>query len=987
MRTRYIHVGDPLACAGWLSHAERLARGFARRAGVSEVHALPDGGSIRLKKYGFGIKCWIDAGGEPLLYQFYGSEGQMLKTVEDPGNAGRYMPLGNWTLVRLTPLADGTVKFSAKPMVSSLRAAPNGEWAFDANPYDPHPRLAIKPAHQPDGAGVSVWRDVKRPVSWLGTTWAESGVDFAAYRLSGAGPQLLRVSDAGFDYAPTLYRKRAGKQQTPDSDWYRGACLHTAESPTFGTRTFLVSVDVAHRFWCWPLGVSGARLSPDPANKANVPVQFAKSAAAPFPAWVLATDIGRNSALTAAQQFSTPQPKWAFSPSGTKAAIVHIQRDAAWSDTYFTSSRHTEAGVKAWDIKEDWPGVVEVGFSVSVTGPAPEDFTFSVSLLQNMHSKTDGRGYLAAGYAGQDFPALSGGVLYDDLLILEHRYFVGEFARPASDYDDPAQGVAVATADAKVLLHPPLAVVAAITKNGVDVLKWLSAYVARWGRFDGFTADSRFTPTFDHLSDKPADSAKVQMQAIQTAVHSLDFATLTVCLGTSITLTGLCTSGVAAPDAQTLVQWAGPFCASAGMVSLYSLGNLEERKIVGHPQLKSVLPAYFDLTHTRPDFSALTPLTLKATFDQLATFPAVGSTLYNDIFNAPKYRPWPFPSADDSELTRHQFVNLTFKSGVPNAAPQTSSVLHAQIFAHWHANAADEMGVPNLYANGLRDNPLFPSPYFVTTPMIYTLFDAAWHVRPAIRWVRAVQPGGIVEPERSGGQIVVQPGVSSFTGYPVGVLLHARFAASTLHALNNPYTRTSAHPNGSYAIFVGPFAAPSGTVATHPNIGDPQPVLPASVLAGIEQDVLDVIRVRWTVAGNTKDARTSHREMMNEAFGLALPADAYRFPFSVSSGLLRMTPPTSAPAPLPSWRVHHPSEYDLQWWGSTPYGGAAIFGPVCQGWIKQVYINSSGGATMPVALHSFNEVDLFNCPTPATIALPTPRMEGLFSPLPFEMPA
>lgn len=983
MRVRYVYLGDPIAAAGWLP----LAKKYATRTKRSKVYPLPDGGRIRVEKHAFGVKCWIEAGAEPLLYQFFGSEGDMLKTVADPDNPGRYLPTGNWTLVHAVPLADGTVKFSARALLSSVRAAPNGEWPFDANPYTPDPHLAIAPAHQPDGAGISVWRDPKRPAAWLGTAWAEAGTDFAAYRLSGAGVQLPRLTDQGFDYAPIVYRGRKGKDQTPDADWYRGACLHTADSPSYGKRTFLIMVDVRHRFWCWPLGVAGARLTADPANKANVPAEFAKSAPAPFPSWVTATDIGRASALTAAQQLAVMQPKWAFSPSGTKAAIVHFQRDTPWQDAFYTSSRYTDAGVKAWDIREDWPGVIEVGFSVTLTGTAPEAFDFSVTLLQDLHSKIDGRGYLAAGYAGQAFPLLPGGVAYDDLLILEHRYYLGEWTRPASDYDDPANGYTVATADLRVFAHPPTAVVAAITKNGVDVLTWLSAYVARWGRFDGFTAASRFQPTFDDLPDKPVEPAKVQMQAIQTAIHDLDFSTLTACLGTSITLTGLCTAGSALADAQTLIQWAGPFCASAALVSLYSLGKLEERKSVGHPQLKAALPGYVDLTGARPDLAAMTPVNLKGKIDQMATYPAEGSALYGDLFNAPRYRPWPFPSTDDYELSKQQFATVTLNPGPVDQLAQVASVVHTAIFAHWHANAAPQMGNPNLYDNPLRNNPLFPQPYFITAPTAYTLFDIGWHVRPGLRWVRAVQPGAIVEPERSNGQLVVQPGVSSFVGYPLGAVLHARFAASALHALNNHYARVSAHPNGSYALFVGPFAAPSVTVATHPNIGEPQAALSASVLPTIEQDALDVIRVRWTMGGATKDGKTSHLEMVNAAFGLALTPDSYKFPLSVDAGLLKMTPNTSAPNPLTPWRVHHPAEYDRQWYGGTPYGGAAIFGPFAPGWVKPVYINNSGGAAFPVALPCFNEVDLLNCPTPSSIALPTPRMEGLFSPLPFKMPA
>lgn len=973
MPIRFFYRGDPAKSARYQSFARQRAAALLAGHHQRTAFPLPDDGLLRLERAGDTVKCFIDADAPALGYQFYGTEQTMFKTVPDPRVPGRYLPLGNWTwcAVKRRP---GEIAFKPAPLLSSLRASER--WP-SGGPMDHLDRLAIRRVHQPDGMGVRTWRDPRDANRWLAAAWVEPTPYHGAYRLSGAAPALRQVADRGYDVPPTVFRGVAGSVQVPDTDWYRGACVRRVRSDRHGERAFVVAVDVAQRFHCYPLGVAGERLFPEhPSKAANVDPKYVKSRPAPLPDWVTRFSVGEHSPLTPQQHFDAIQPRWEFSPLGDKAASVQFERAAPFADAHFTSARYSEAGVKAFELQEDWPGVVEVRFDIEITGPAPEDFSFAVALKRAMHSRDDGRGYLATGYAGRNFPELPGGVKHNDLLILEHRYYLGAMFQPASAYEDADLGHVVSDRSLHVYQAPPMAAVAAVTREGEDVLKWLSAYVARRGRFDPFSAASRFQPTFDDLTDKPPQAAGVQMFSLHTAIHGMDLPTLTFCLGTSATLTGLCTAGFALLEDESLVQWSGPFCASASQLALFSLGKPEERAAVGHPQLKPALPVYLALEHPALDLSAMAAVDLRASADQRAFYPEFEDA--TDLIQTWRYRVWPYLHPNDHALTRLQFAVATVSPGIPGAAAIERRVLHATAFAHWHPAAADAIGQQNLYNSGLRANPELPDSYLITVPTLYTLFDANWHLRPGIRRVAADG----AQPRRDGeGNMIVEPGDSDVTGYPLGLSLHARFAVAALWALNNPHSNVAASANGSYAAFAGPVAAATSTVATHPDIMQPHARLPASA-AELEQVVLDVIRVRWGEKEAARDARATHIGQMNEAFGLALEPADYHLKLSVVDGALEIAPPTFAPGPIPRWRAHHPSEYDRQFFGDW-YGGAAIFSPIAVGQVKTCYVNTSGGVHFPVTLPAINEVDLMNAPTPSTVALPTPRMDGVFAPLPW----
>lgn len=923
----------------------------------------------------------------PQGYQFYGSEGTLQKTFEDPNVPGRWLPLGNWVWVQ--PIQkQGAIEFKAKPLLSSLRESSESppKWTYHPNPHlSLNPEIArhlhLRPMHHPDGVGVKKWRNARKQGRFLTSTWAEPTPDQGFFLRSGSMPfwWFSGFSDRGYDVAPSVFKSRTGTAQVPESDWYRGAGLHTVTSEEFGARTFIVMVTISHEFYCYPVGVQGETFGVTP-NKANVEGRYVQSHPAPLPSWVTPFDVGESSALSAADHIKQPQPLWVFSPQGDKAAAIMVHLDDPWADAYHTSSRY-QSGVKEFDLQETRPGVVEVAFTIAITGENPEDFTFTVALQQALYSGDDGRGYLAVGYAATDFPDLPGNVHCNDLLILEQQYFIGSLFSPAQNYVIPPTTLVDATR--QVIVNPPLVAVAQVTAPGDGVvMRWLSAHTAFWNAnhiYGGITAASLMNPTFDALADKPAESATTQQWSFHTAINAMDLSTLTFCFGVSATLTGLCTAGSAFVNSE-LIQWSGPFCASAAYVVTYALGVKDEERSVGHPQLKAVLPAYFALTHSHPALAALTPVNLKATITSVATMPADDlNGLYGDLYKTVRYRtPVAWESGNEADYYRStEFADVTVNTGVSGATPQTVHVLHASAMAFSFATDFPAQLGPNALIAGTELN---AEGWMVTVPRIFQCFDGQLYRRPGLRWMKRIQDSNqFWRPNGWPDSLVMETGDSSYSGYPMGLILHARFAEMALFGLNNPCAQLSAEPNGSYALFFGPFAAATTTVPTHPNINAPVPVLTSFV---IEQNLMDVIKVRLPKNNAYLEGKTTHLEQMNQAFGLTLSPNDYLYAFGLSGSALLLHPhKTLAPTLIPDWRTQSPYDHHYQFYDGQRYGGSIILSPLAMGWKKTVYANTVDG-WIAQTTSCFDTRDLQDCPTPWPIAWPTPRMEGLFTNLP-----
>ena len=104
-----------------------------------------------------------------------------------------------------------------------------------------------------------------------------------------------------------------------------------------------------------------------------------------------------------------------------------------WSDTYFDSSLYVSDGTFMPGCREDYPGLVEVEFTVVVTGSGDGDFTFSVALNQAIYSKRTN--VVRLPWAT---PCGAWGYPLDALLMLEYQHFtdIPAMCVVADDPDD-----------------------------------------------------------------------------------------------------------------------------------------------------------------------------------------------------------------------------------------------------------------------------------------------------------------------------------------------------------------------------------------------------------------------------------------------------------------------------------------------------------------------------------------------------------------------
>jgi hypothetical protein len=992
---RLLFQGDPTECIRWVGLAKKFARQAYNAEVISKVWKVSEGVTIRVMNnlQARVCKVWIEAG-EGIGYQFYGTEGTMLKTFEDPNIPGRWLPLGNWLFVKpyLSREDDvSVVKFKASPLLSSLREDTTSppRWVYNPNPYlsiqpeGDYP-LKIKPVHQPDGMGVKKWQNTQRPKTWLTSCWAEPTPNQAVSVRSGAASwfTITGLTDQGYDLAPGVFKSPKGKRRAPDSDWYRGACLHTATHEIYGSRLFVVMVDISHRFYCYPAEVAETETGAI-SGKPCVGDIYIQQQGAPLPAWVTLFDVGIESGLTPKEHNAEIQPQWVFSPNGDKAAAVMFHLDEAWSDAYHTSTRYEyDAGTDTTTdkgVRESRPGVVEVEWTIALTGENPEDFDFSVALKQSLYSEDDGRGYLAVGYASQDFVNLPGGALYNGLLILEQDYYLGELFSQAALYATPE--LPVTNTALNIITHPPVAVVAKVTYESSTIMQWLSSYTVfsnnSYRVYGGIDPASLIAPTFDDLTDKPATAANTQTFCLQTHINAMDLPTLTFCFGVSASLTGVCTAGgYFLTEFDEFIQWDGPFSASAAYVVMYALGVKDEERFVGHSQLKAVLPAYFDMTHTHPDLDAMVRVNLNATISSTAFSPTGGDL--SDLYRTVYYRippVWGAEYGEPNDYYQHtEFADLTLDTGFIDESFTESVIQASSLVRSYATNFTDQLGL-----NLLASTPFDVDSWMTTLPRIFLMFDGQYYERPGLRWMRKVHDGDFWRPNGYPDPLVMEAGTSDFSGYPLGLVLHTRFAHTALFPLNNPYANLSAEPNGSYAIFFGPFAAATSTVATHPNISQPVPQLTGDFV--IEQNFMDVIRVRLPQGSGYHEGKTSHREQMNEAFELSLTPSDYSMSFVIESGRLRIAQKAEIPVLIDRWDVH--SRYDRNYMSylGNQYAGSISLYPINAAWLKTTYALTVDTYLMQT-LPCFHTTDLLEGPPGWTTVFPTPRMEGLFTQLP-----
>jgi len=749
-------------------------------------------------------------------YQFIGTGPYRYQTYEDD-----YLPELRYMPLVYAVKATFNKKFKAVPLVSSAEIPPSDEWLYDPDPRNTNDYLTVNPAHQPDGQGVSQFHMIsagkkRKTYPWMISQWSQSWPCHALTRFSGSSTPAPRwaSADIGFDYPPVVFEKKKGEYKRFESDWWQRGCLRKVEN-----RLFVIVADVDSAFHCFPLGSETGT----GYNENNIPAEIIKSDECPWPSWVNLEPLGSDvSDVNLRGQLSRIRPRWEFCGDGTRAACIVARREIAWGDETYTSSAYLSSGSFLHEVREDYPGMVEVSFSIEITGPDPEDFDFSVGIAQSIYCVDSGRYPIAVGYAVRDMDGIS----TNDLLMLEYEFYTSNI-RCSVDHEigisalsppiDPDGGW-------KIPQRPSFSAIAKITKQSVvggsfsEVRRWLAYYaVFPTERTVGYYQEPRpFYPLLEEIPDVPFDETWYDNNFSFIAhINSVDLSACAVSLSAVIATLG------ATPKSGGYV-----YGCEVNLNRVIVWNEIKTEKTIGYPFLKPIVASYLDMTSDHPDIDSADRIYPNATLDYLyyGTASVGGKTC--------------------------DAATLTVRDGHPTDERTLSSTLARAYFNGSIASGVAEFPLSvsySVYANC----PLFSGHARVYYPAIYSFFDGYPNVRPGMRWTKT----GFGEWE---------PGSQSFSGYPYGIVMASRIFGQTCATLSTaPGRAIHAHPSGSWSIFSGPFACQRSVVNYSEEIPD-----------NFEQCVIDVVRL-----DDSESKSTTHVALMNEAFGKTLSEEDFYFKF------------------------------------------------------------------------------------------------------------
>lgn len=380
-------------------------------------------------------------------YQFF-TTGPTVQTHTDADGDDLY--LGHSLKVSAVPDKDhpGTHKLVAKAIASTLEAdtpAPGQpeRWRFEpvalaitfAFPRKHVWQIEGAPEHQyfaKDTTGKSRSGVAASPM--LVDSWSQS-TQLTNLGDRGSSTQPWpSVIDVFYDVAPSLFQKGSGTPTAgpmadypgggnvstgafaPDADWYKRGAFVKVTHPQHGSRYFNVLTDISNRFYVYPAAadlsyelLSESALEwPLQSAKTAIPEAFVQRADAPLPTWCRSDpEEARESYRRAVAESNTewsweylvrkPQYRWAFNSTCTKACAV-VFEDIPGIPLGDAAHTIPERG-DGREVTESLPGLVELGLHISITGPNPGDFTFSLSLDRELQATVTKEYVMAADYA------------------------------------------------------------------------------------------------------------------------------------------------------------------------------------------------------------------------------------------------------------------------------------------------------------------------------------------------------------------------------------------------------------------------------------------------------------------------------------------------------------------------------------------------------------------------------------------------------------
>jgi hypothetical protein len=251
------------------------------------------------------------------------------------------------------------------------------------------------------------------------------------YGHTGAAQPLdsFNLRDVGFD-VPFMQGDRDNPVQfgllnDGTVDWPRSTGVMTVTDPTWGTREFAIYIDAFSQFSTFPTGDIGA---PNGSIQ-NVQASHTRTVKPTLPGWVYqmaSRFIDYYAAHSDPGLTAFAEIDWKVHPDGTKACAVVYSRvgPAVWDTTYFTALSAYPAlsslgalarcGLNSGDNTNPryvyGTGLLEVTISITLTGPDPNDYTFTVSdAVAIRDPNTADYCTLLAGYTYHDIPNTTGG--------------------------------------------------------------------------------------------------------------------------------------------------------------------------------------------------------------------------------------------------------------------------------------------------------------------------------------------------------------------------------------------------------------------------------------------------------------------------------------------------------------------------------------------------------------------------------------------------
>lgn len=758
-----------------------------------------------------------------LEYQFIGT---------GPWRYQNYLDSSVSPLVRYIPKvyavrASYASSWKALPLVSSAEQPSIDEWIYDSDPRKTNDYLYITPAHQPDGHGVFAFftatEDKKNSAyPWLLSTWGQAWPCHSLTYFSGGQSAASRWApiDAGYDYPPVVFNTKKGDYKRINTDWPQRGCLRVVDG-----RTFVIVADVNSNFYCFPLGVETGSGEGD----FNIPEEVLQEVACPWPDWFTPELLGSGEPDISLQRRRL-RPKWIYCQDGTRAACVVAMRENAWQDEYFTSSLYLDNGTYVHDLLEDYPGVVEVSFSVSITGPELEDFSFSVSLRQTIYSVDTGRYPLSIGYALREM----GNIPINALLVLEYDFYLDNpFC--SADPDELASIYAVSpTVDPesgwKIPQRPAVAAVAKVTYQTVfggswtQARSWLAYYsVFPTERTYGSYQEPRpFYPKLEEIPGIPFDETWYDNHFIFiTHINSLDLSSMAFSLSATIRTQG-----------DTPRDLGNVYGCEVNRTETIVWNELKESASIGYDFLKPIVDDYLNLNSDYPDINSMYRIYPKATLD----YDYYGMASVNS------------KNCDAAELT--------IRDGHPTIETEYFSVLARAYFNGSIVSglSAEFVRTPTYFV--FSNCPLLSGATRSYYPAIYSFFDGFAKIRPGIRWTKTVT--------NDISTAIWEAGNASFVGFPFGIVMSSRIFNLTCSSLGTmPDRAIHTHIQGSWSIYCGPFACQSSVV----NYSD-------SVPNNFEQLIVDRV-----VFEDSLSKTTTHIELINKAFQKSWTVSDFYFTF------------------------------------------------------------------------------------------------------------